>query len=178
MGKKYMIDNIKEKHILVVGSTSPWVESVLLYLGAEEVTTLEYASQKNEHPKLKLVTPEELRKSVMEGIVTEFDAMVTFSSIEHSGLGRYGDSLNPWGDLITMAQSWCLLKQGGRALVGVPSGKDGIAFNSNRVYGKIMLPHLFANWKQIYSTYRDFPSDGFGARDIIKFCEFPDDDLM
>ena len=38
--------------------------------------------------------------------------MVTFSSIEHSGLGRYGDSLNPWGDLITMAQSWCLLKPG------------------------------------------------------------------
>ena len=35
-----------------------------------------------------------------------FDAVVTFSSIEHSGLGRYGDSLNPWGDLIASAQAW------------------------------------------------------------------------
>ena len=51
----------------------------------------------------------------------QFDAMVTYSSLEHSGLGRYGDSLNPWGDLITMAQAWCLLKPGARALVGLPS---------------------------------------------------------
>ena len=73
---------------------------------------LEYADQKNEHPKIKLVTPEALQKQILEGNLPQFDAMVTFSSIEHSGLGRYGDSLNPWGDLITMAQSWCLLKPG------------------------------------------------------------------
>ena len=42
--------------------------------------------------------------------------MITYSSLEHSGLGRYGDSLNPWGDLITMAKAWCLLKPKGRAL--------------------------------------------------------------
>ena len=56
----------------------------------------------------------------MEGDFPQFDAMVTFSSLEHSGLGRYGDSLNPWGDLITMSQAWCLLKPGARALVGIP----------------------------------------------------------
>jgi hypothetical protein len=32
--------------------------------------------------------------------------------------------LNPWGDLITMARAWCLLKPGGRAIVGTPSGPD------------------------------------------------------
>ena len=67
---------------------------------------------------------------------------------------------------------------GGRALVGVPSGKDGVAFNSNRIYGRVMLPHLFANWKQIYSTYKDFPADGFEAKNISEFCAFPDDDLI
>ena len=61
------------------------------------------------------------RKSVVDGTMPQFDAMVTYSSLEHSGLGRYGDSLNPWGDLITMAQAWCLLKPGARALVGLPS---------------------------------------------------------
>ena len=30
--------------------------------------------------------------------------------------------LNPWGDLIVMARAWCLVKPGGKALVGVPSG--------------------------------------------------------
>ena len=96
----------------MIGSTLPWVEAILLYLGVGKITTLEYADQNNEHPKINLVTPEALRKSVLEGNMPQFDAMVTFSSIEHSGLGRYGDSLNPWGDLIAMAQSWCLLKPG------------------------------------------------------------------
>ena len=103
---------IKDKHVLVIGSTWPWVEAILLYLGVDRITTLEYASQNNEHPKINLVTPEELRKSILEGDVPQFDGMVTFSSLEHSGLGRYGDPLNPWGDLITMAQAWCLLKPG------------------------------------------------------------------
>ena len=65
---------------------------------------------------------------------------------------RYGDSLNPWGDLIAMAKAWCLLKPGKRVAISVPvSPVDAIYFNSHKLYGPIMLPHLFANWKQIYS---------------------------
>jgi hypothetical protein len=60
----------------------------------------------------------------LDGTLPVFDAMVTFSSVEHSGLGRYGDQLNPWGDLITMAKAWCVVKPGGLALVGVPTGLD------------------------------------------------------
>jgi len=33
---------------------------------------------------------------------------------------RYGDQLNPWGDLITMARAWCMVKPGGFAAIGVP----------------------------------------------------------
>ncbi len=40
----------------------------------------------------------------VQGTLEKFDIMVSFSSLEHSGLGRYGDELNPWGDLITMAR--------------------------------------------------------------------------
>jgi hypothetical protein len=31
---------------------------------------------------------------------------------------RYGDMINPWGDLITMARSWCLVKPGKKYLNG------------------------------------------------------------
>ena len=67
---------------------------------------------------------------------------------------RYGDAINPWGDLITMAKTWCLVKKGARALVGVPSlfkednNAEYIGFNAGRVYGNIQIPHLFANWEQ------------------------------
>jgi len=37
--------------------------------------------------------------------------------------------LNPWGDLITMARAWCLVKPGGLGLVGVPTGIDQVRGN-------------------------------------------------
>ena len=53
-----------------------------------------------------------------------------------------------------MAKAWCVVKEEGRALVGVPSqfdnerGREIIGFNAGRLYGNIQLSHLFANWKQ------------------------------
>ena len=87
---------------MVIGSQSPWIEAILLELGAAKITTLEYAVIKSDYPQIDTITPEDLRQAFNKGRAPTFDAMVTFSSIEHSGLGRYGDSLNPWGDLITM----------------------------------------------------------------------------
>ena len=43
------------------------------------------------------------------------------------------------------------MKPGSRALVGFPAGKDTICFNAAKLYGSFLLPHVFANWKQIYS---------------------------
>ena len=89
---------------------------MLLELGVSKITTLEYEVIISDHPKIEIVTPELLRQAYLKGKAPTFDAMVSFSSLEHSGLGRYGDSLNPWGDLITMAKTWCLMKPKSRAL--------------------------------------------------------------
>ena len=62
-----------------------------------------------------------------------FDVIVSYSSIEHSGLTRYGDAPNPWGDLVTMAKNWCYLHDDGMAFIGVPTDKrDRIFFNAHR----------------------------------------------
>ena len=82
---------------------------MLLELGAANVTTLEYNHIESRVDNLNVMTPEELRglwKSSSRKKLLSFDAVVSFSSIEHSGLGRYGDALNPWGDLIASAQAW------------------------------------------------------------------------
>ena len=53
-----------------------------------------------------------------------------------------------------MAKSWCLTKPSGKALIGFPAGpKDKIVFNSHKVYGPIMLSHIFANWKLDYTDF-------------------------
>ncbi len=81
--------NITGKHVLVVGSQSPWLEAIILEVGAAKITTLDYAQMKSEHPQIDIVTPLEIREGYLDGTFKEaFDVVVSFSSLEHSGLGR------------------------------------------------------------------------------------------
>jgi len=155
-----MLSNIKGGHVLVIGSQYPWIEVLLLEKGAHHVTTLEYAAIENQHPNITVITPNVFRNMYINGTFRGdkmFDAMVTYSSLEHSGLGRYGDPINPWGDLITMAKTLCVSKNGAMALVGIPSyfhkspEKEFIGWNAGKLYGMIQLSHLFANWKQVHT---------------------------
>ena len=82
-----------------------------------------------------------------------FDAIVTFSSIEHSGLGRYGDALNPWGDVLEIARAHCVCKRNGSLIISVPNhAKDAIEFNAHRIYGNNRWLYLPSNWQQFYRT--------------------------
>ena len=59
--------------------------------------------------------------------------------------GRYGDPLNPWGDLMAVAEAWCVSSEGAKMAIGVPTTlqPEGIlAFNAHRIYGKLNYPHL------------------------------------
>ena len=141
---------VKNGRVLVIGSENPWVEAVVLEQGAKEIVTLEYGRIKSEHPQIKTMVPSEFKKSYLNGTLGLFDAVVTFSSVEHSGLGRYGDRLNPWGDIITIARAWCVTKKNGSLTIGVmfDNEKDYIKFNAGRWYGKLRYPYLCTNWKQ------------------------------
>ncbi|XP_063399763.1 uncharacterized protein LOC134684409 [Mytilus trossulus] len=143
---------IVDGRVMVIGSENPWVEACVLEAGAREVFTLEYGSIKSEHPKVKTIVPLDFRMRYLNNTLGTFDAIVTFSSIEHSGLGRYGDALNPWGDIIAIARSWCVTKPGGSLTIGVQYNYDHeyLRFNADRWYGKIRYPYLTTNWKQHY----------------------------
>lgn len=143
---------IKDGRVLVIGSENPWVEACVLEAGAKEVVTLEYGQIKSEHPKVKSLVPYEFRMKYLNNTLGTFDAVVTFSSVEHSGLGRYGDALNPWGDIIAIARAWCVAREGATLTIGVMYNLDHeyLQFNGARWYGKIRYPYLATNWKQVY----------------------------
>lgn len=143
------IMDVSGGHALVIGSENPWVEACVLSMGAAHVTTLEYGEISSEHPQISTLRPHDMRASFHD-MLDKFDFVVTFSSVEHSGLGRYGDALNPFGDKQIMARAWCMAKPGARMLLGVPSGGDGLEFNAHRVYGPLQYPHLLANWEQVW----------------------------
>ncbi|VDI05928.1 saposin [Mytilus galloprovincialis] len=143
---------VKDGRVLVIGSEFPWVEACVLEAGAREVVTLEYGSIISEHPKVKTMVPFVFRMRYLNNTLGTFDAIVSFSSLEHSGLGRYGDALNPWGDIIAVARAWCVTKHGGSLTIGVQYdyNHEYLHFNADRVYGKKRYPYLTTNWKQLY----------------------------
>lgn len=157
---KNIISAIKEaapvagKNALVIGSQNPWLEAILIFSGAAYVTTLEYGKFVSNHPQLSYMRPEEFRAKYLDGSLPVFDLVLSFSSIEHSGLGRYGDALNPWGDILTVARAWCSSSTEAIFVMGCPTNymKDCIAFNAHRVYGPVLYPFLMTNWKFNWSS--------------------------
>ena len=133
--EKYPINN---KTVAIIGSQTPWLEALVINHFAEKVTTVEYNVPICNHPKIDTMSYIDFEKGDYK-----FDVIITFSSIEHSGLGRYGDPLDPNGDIKTMNTIHKSLKEDGLLLWGAPVGKDAIVWNAHRVYGEIRFPMIF-----------------------------------
>jgi hypothetical protein len=59
----------------------------------------------------------------------------TLHAVEHFGLGRYGDPVDPEGPFKMMATLARVLKPGGRLYFAVPVGRERLEFNAHRVFG-------------------------------------------
>ncbi|KAK5976834.1 hypothetical protein GCK32_017525, partial [Trichostrongylus colubriformis] len=97
----------------VIGSQEPWVEVYALLNGAQQITTVDYQHLKiKDTDKVRYVHAVDFAQD-WEKYQKSFDFAASFSSIEHSGLGRYGDPIDPIGDLREVWKTSCLLKKGG-----------------------------------------------------------------
>jgi hypothetical protein len=54
--------------------------------------------------------------------------------IEHIGLGRYGDPIDPDGDIKSINELKRVVAPGGSVLFVVPVGRPKIEFNAHRIY--------------------------------------------
>ncbi|KKP29185.1 MAG: TPR domain protein [candidate division TM6 bacterium GW2011_GWF2_30_66] len=136
---------IKNKEIGVLGSRLPWYEAIIISFDGSP-TTIEYNKIISQDDRLKVMTVDEYDKNPKK-----FDTLVSISSLEHDGLGRYGDPLDPDGDIKAMAKCKSMLKEGGLLFLSVPVGKDLLYWNVHRVYGEIRLPLLLDGWEIVDS---------------------------
>jgi len=138
--------------VAVFSSISPWVEMTLLSHSLSKVkkkiniTTVDFnvpiiaSSRFHLH---SLARPELAKRCARQ----PFQLIVSFSGIEHDGLGRYGDPIHPNGDMAAMREMAACLRPDGHLLLAVPiCGKDALAFPVNRVYGPTRLPMLLQHW--------------------------------
>ena len=63
--------------------------------------------------------------------------------IEHVGLGRYGDPINPAGSQLAAAELQRVLQPGGRLFLSVPVGRERVCFNAHRVFSPSTVRAFF-----------------------------------
>lgn len=84
-----------------------------------------------------------------------FDYILNVSTVEHIGLGRYGDPIDADGDLKTMAQlrKWMRPDGDGVMILTIPVGVDAVVGYYHRVYGPNRLPRLLENYAVLRERY-------------------------
>jgi hypothetical protein len=90
------------------------------------------------------------------------DSVSCLHALEHFGLGRYGDPIDPEGHLKGFASLVRMVKPGGTLYLSVPIGKRRIEFNAHRIFG----PDDVLTWPE--STQLE----------LAQFCYVGDDELL
>ncbi|HAS85075.1 MAG TPA: hypothetical protein DCS23_03345 [Candidatus Yonathbacteria bacterium] len=90
-------------------------------------------------------------------IDNSIESISCMHTVEHIGLGRYGDRLDSTGDIKASKELSRVVKSGGSLVFVVPVGKPKIEFNAHRIY----------SYEQVVSMFPDM--------DIKEFSLVPDD---
>jgi SAM-dependent methyltransferase len=64
-------------------------------------------------------------------------------TVEHVGLGRYGDEIDPLGDIKSIEELKRVLQPGGDLLFVTPVGQPRIEFNAHRIYSYEQIAQYF-----------------------------------
>lgn len=70
------------------------------------------------------------------------DSLSCLHAIEHFGLGRYGDPINPQGYQLGISNMAKLLQPGGTFYLSTPIGQERVEFNANWVFDPRSIVHF------------------------------------
>lgn len=87
-------------------------------------------------------------------------SLSSFHAIEHFGLGRYGDPVDPLGYKKAILEMKRIVCKGGEILLSVPIGIQRVEFNGHRIFDPMTIIELF---------------DGF---DLLEFSAIDDEDAL
>ena len=135
----------RDRHFVVPGTQVPDYELWLVhYAKAARTTTLDYRRIDANFTKLSFMHVDDYWTRP-----THFDAAFSVSNFEHDGLGRYGDPIDPDGDVKAMRELWTMLRPNATCLLAVPISRGRVVYNAHREYGPAPLARLLVGWRLI-----------------------------
>jgi len=149
------IKNVENKNVLVCGSSIPWYESICISYGFNECFVVDQNIILSNDKRIRALLP-----NMVNLLGFKFDYIISISSFEHYGLGRYGDNLEPNGDIFAMNQVSRLIKDDGFLFLSVPIGEDKLVWNAHRIYGEKRFGKLIDGW-DIVDVFGGFSENKF-----------------
>jgi hypothetical protein len=75
------------------------------------------------------------------------ESLSCMHTIEHVGLGRYGDPIDPEGDIKAIGELKRVIALNGSLLIVTPVGKPRIQYNAHRIYSFEMIREYFREFE-------------------------------
>jgi SAM-dependent methyltransferase len=154
VARKIFNDNPK-RHVDIGSRTDGFVAHLAVFRNIEVIDIREQFS------KVRNVSFRKADLMQLPDDMTNYcDSISALHSIEHFGLGRYGDPVNYYGYLKALENITKILLSGGKFYLSVPIGPQRIEFNAHRVFSvKYLIDLLRVDFTLNSFSYVDDEGD-------------------
>ncbi len=153
---------LNPKSILDIGSYRQFVLGLLSHF---DVTTVDVRGRRPISGKETVVTCDAKKLTSPDNT---FDVVVSLCTLEHLGLGRYGDDFDPDADKAALKEMARVLRPGGHLIftTNITRAKPSIGFNAHRIYSHEMLKKRCEGLSSV--------EERFYSVALARFCTFED----
>jgi len=117
-----------------------------------ETTFVDYRPLKASLPGLTSIAGNILDLPFADGSVNSLSCLHV---IEHIGLGRYGDPIDPQGSVRAAHELQRIVSSGGMLFLSLPIGRERICFNAHRVHAPASVLEMFSQMRLVEFSYVD-----------------------
>lgn len=137
------------REILDIGSYRQFVAGLA---AGHTITSLDVRDRPPRVPGETVLTADAKALPLPDG---SFDCVVSLCSIEHFGLGRYGDEFDPSADERAAREMARVLRPGGMLILSttITRGPPTLAFNAHRIYDVARIRELFGSLVPVEEKY-------------------------
>lgn len=150
------------KHHLDIASS---VTTISVLSAHVNVTFLDYRPLEVNLPGLNSIAGDILKLPFDESSQSSVSCLHV---IEHIGLGRYGDAINPNGTIDAANELQRIVSKSGYLYISLPIGKERVCFNAHRVHAPSTVVNLFPQMKLVSFSYVDDVGEFYENRTLVE----------